>query len=91
MSWSWDKEPAVHWTDIAGAGWDGNYELTLVNDSIDPTHDVAQGKATDADITATVKPIEGNSTQYANANTVFIAKDKAYTGVKNAPKVISDP
>lgn len=28
VSWSWDKEPAVHWTDIAGAGWDGNYELT---------------------------------------------------------------
>ena len=29
VSWSWDKEPAVHWTDIAGAGWDGNYELTI--------------------------------------------------------------
>ena len=28
VSWSWDKEPAVHWTDIAGDGWDGNYELT---------------------------------------------------------------
>lgn len=28
VSWTWDKEPAVHWTDIAGAGWDGNYQLT---------------------------------------------------------------
>ena len=68
---------------------DGNYELTLVATSIGAGHDVAQGSDTDKDITATVKPIEGNTTQYANANTVFIAKDKAYTGVKNAPKITS--
>ena len=74
-----------------GTDKDGNYELNLVVSTIDSTHDVAQGNATDKDITATVKPIELNTTQYANANTVFIAKDKAYTGVKNAPKVISDP
>ena len=70
---------------------DGNYELTLVVSAIDSTHDVAQGSDTDKDITATVKPIESNTTQYANANTVFIAKNKAYTGVKNAPKITSDP
>lgn len=28
VGWSWDKEPAIHWTDIAAAGWDGNYQLT---------------------------------------------------------------
>ena len=28
VGWSWDKEPAIHWTDIAAGGWDGNYQLT---------------------------------------------------------------
>lgn len=28
VSWSWNKEPVTHWTDIVAAGWAGNYELT---------------------------------------------------------------
>ena len=66
----------------------GNYKLTDVASSISPA-EVAQGSATDQDITASVNPIESNRTQYANNNTVFIAKDKVYTGVKNAPKITS--
>ena len=28
VSWEWDKEPVVHFTDIVAAGWSGNYQLT---------------------------------------------------------------
>lgn len=28
VGWNWDKEPTTHWTDIVGAGWAGNYQLT---------------------------------------------------------------
>ena len=28
VTWTWNKEPIVHATDILGAGWAGNYQLT---------------------------------------------------------------
>ena len=68
-----------------------NYRLTDVAGSISGSAEVAQGNDTDKDITSAVNPIESNSTQYANNSTVFIAKDKVYTGVKNTPKITSDP
>ena len=69
---------------------DGNYKLTNVANSISGSTEVAEGSSLDKDITATVNPIEGNTTQYATSSTLFIAKDKVYTGVKNAPKIVSE-
>ena len=62
---------------------DGNYELTDVEN---------QDKATDARLDNVAQPIRnaGNTaakvSKSANASTVFIAKDQATVGVKNAPE-----
>ena len=65
---------------------DGNYELTTVADTTSTDKVVKQGQTTST-ITSSAKPIGGNLA--GNSATVFIAKDKVYTGVKNAPEVTS--
>ncbi|MCH1978512.1 S-layer homology domain-containing protein [Lawsonibacter sp. OA9] len=55
----------------------GEYELKLVDD---------QNKAESATVDNVAKPISG-VTKTGNSSTLFIAKDKVYTGVKNAPEV----
>ncbi len=56
----------------------GNYELTTV------ANQATTG--TPATIESKAQPIDG-VTKTANSSTVFVAKDKVYVGVKNAPKV----
>ena len=63
---------------------DGNYELTEVTDSTSAK--VYQAKAADSFITDAPKSINGVNAS-ANSKTTYIAKDKVYTGVKNAPEV----
>ena len=71
---------------------DGNYELTVIPASGNKV--VTQGSAT-GKITSAANPIvdaNGNKvtgTPSGNSSTVFIAKDKVFTGVKNAPEVAS--
>lgn len=65
---------------------DGNYELTAIPTS--GANIVTQGSATAA-ITSKANPI-GASNPAGTSETVFIAKDKVFTGVKNAPEVVSD-
>lgn len=55
----------------------GEYELKLVDN---------QNKAESATVDNVAKPISG-VTKTGNSSTLFIAKDKVYTGVKNAPEV----
>ena len=82
----------VTWTDTAVANKfykfktdkDGNYELTVI-----PTY-AANSKVVSQDskssvITSAANPVTGAPA--GNSSTVFIAKDKVYTGVKNAPEV----
>ena len=45
-----------------------------------------QNKAESATVDNVAKPISG-VTKTGNSSTLFIAKDKVYTGVKNAPEV----
>ena len=63
---------------------DGNYELTEVSESTSAK--VYQAKAADSFITDAAKSINGVNAS-ANSKTTYIAKDKVYTGVKNAPEV----
>ena len=63
---------------------DGNYELTVVPTT--GTKKVTQDSKTSA-ITSAAKPVSGAPA--GTSATVFIAKDKVYTGVKNAPEVAS--
>ena len=63
---------------------DGNYELTEVTDSTSAK--VYQAKAENSFITDAAKSINGVNAS-ANSKTTYIAKDKVYTGVKNAPEV----
>ena len=63
---------------------DGNYELTTVTESTSAK--VYQAKAADSFITDAAKSINGVNAS-ANSKTTYIAKDKVYTGVKNAPEV----
>mgnify|MGYP003083366426 CR=1 FL=1 len=94
-----DKKIAVNGTetdvdeakDIAGDKFytyktdkDGNYELTEVTDSTSAK--VYQAKAANSFITDAPKSINGVNAS-ANSKTTYIAKDKVYTGVKNAPEV----
>ena len=62
----------------------GNYELTEVTDSTSAK--VYQAKAANSFITDAPKSIHGVNAS-ANSKTTYIAKDKVYTGVKNAPEV----
>lgn len=64
---------------------DGNYELTTVATGSAGTV-VKQNSATSA-ITSAANPVTGAPA--GTSATVFIAKDKTYTGVKNAPEVAS--
>ena len=80
----------VTWTDTAVANKfykfktdkDGNYELTVVPPSGEKV--VTQDHKNSA-ITSAANPVTGAPA--GNSATVFIAKDKVYTGVKNAPEV----
>ena len=63
---------------------DGNYELTVVPTT--GTKKVTQSFTTST-ITSAAKPVSGAPA--GTSATVFIAKDKVYTGVKNAPEVAS--
>ena len=63
---------------------DGNYELTEVSESTSAK--VYQAKAENSFITDAAKSINGVNAS-ANSKTTYIAKDKVYTGVKNAPEV----
>ena len=63
---------------------DGNYELTTVTESTSAK--VYQAKAENSFITDAAKSINGVNAS-ANSKTTYIAKDKVYTGVKNAPEV----
>ena len=67
---------------------DGNYELTVVADSTSTDKVVKQGSKGSSTITSAATPISGSNLA-GNSSTVFIAKDKVYTGVKNAPEVAS--
>ena len=86
----------VTWTDTAVANKfytfktdkDGNYELTVVADSTSTDKVVKQGSKDSSTITSAATPISGSNLT-GNSSTVFIAKDKVYTGVKNAPEVAS--
>ena len=62
----------------------GEYELKVVKDS--GSKIVTQGKQDNTYIDDVSRPIDGVDNS-ANSSTVFIAKDKVYTGVKNAPEV----
>lgn len=62
----------------------GNYELTTVTDSTSAK--VYQAKAANSFVTDAAKSIDGVNLS-ANSKTTYIAKDKVYTGVKNAPEV----
>lgn len=68
---------------------DGNYELTVVASS--GTKKVTQSSVGSATIDNVAQPIRNGSSaavaKSGNANTLFIANDKTYTGVKNAPEV----
>ncbi|MEY8318213.1 S-layer homology domain-containing protein, partial [Oscillospiraceae bacterium 50-58] len=66
-----------------------NYKLTTVATAAGDGIKVIQKAATDAELESKLNPIEGDTTNYANDDTLFVAKDKATTGVKNAPKVAS--
>lgn len=77
---------------------DGNYELTAIPVAASNDKKVAQDKTGDnvADLDNMAQPIRNHTTPsnvlsghaYAGiASTVFIAKDKVFTGVKNAPEV----
>ena len=75
---------------------DGNYELTTIATVKPETGKVVlQGHKEKATVDSNAKPItylnsEGKATTLNIAGTsatVFVAKDKVYTGVKNAPKV----
>ena len=59
----------------------GEYELEVVKD---------QASTTSATVDNVAKPISGVSLT-GNSSTLFIAKDKVYTGVKNAPEVEAGP
>mgnify|MGYP000272783405 CR=1 FL=1 len=61
----------------------GNYELTEVTDSTSAKVYQAEKKSF---ITDAAKSIDGVNLS-ANSKTTYIAKDKVYTGVKNAPEV----
>ena len=66
----------------------GNYELTLVPSDGEKAK---QNKAADACLDNKAQPIRAENgtvkvNSSANSNTVFIAKDKATVGVKNAPE-----
>ena len=67
-----------------------NYKLTTVSDDSNDDVKVIQGNVEDKTVESKLNPIEDDSTNYANDDTLFVAKDKATTGVKNAPKVNSD-
>ena len=64
----------------------GNYELTSIPTTTTGTK-VEQGNATTT-ITSAANPL-GSGNPAGTSATVFIAKDKVYTGVKNAPEVAS--
>ena len=66
-----------------------NYKLTSVATVAGDGIKVIQKADTDAELESKLNPIEGDTTNYANDDTLFVAKDKATTGVKNAPKVAS--
>ena len=59
----------------------GEYELEVVKN---------QASTTSATVDNVAKPISGVSLT-GNSSTLFIAKDKVYTGVKNAPEVEAGP
>ena len=61
----------------------GNYELTEVTDSTSAKVYQAEKKSF---VTDAPKSIDGVNLS-ANSKTTYIAKDKVYTGVKNAPEV----
>ena len=62
---------------------DGNYELTVVTtDSAKKVYQATKNSF----ITDAAKSIDGVQLS-ANSKTTYIAKDKVYTGVKNAPEV----
>lgn len=64
---------------------DGNYELTTIATGAASTV-VMQNTATST-ITSKASPVSGAPS--GTSETVFIAKDKTFTGVKNAPEVAS--
>ena len=67
-----------------------NYKLTSVATADGDGIKVIQNSATDKDVESKLNPIESDGINYANDDTLFVAKDKATTGVKNAPKVVSN-